>query len=142
MPAIFNDPETKSLALTFIKEDVLEALKEYHEIPHEYYSVKVENPGYDVYLLALDEVNHAWSVALLELHYAPKHFHKQGMEHFIVMDGTLSIDLDGDIHCLPSGQSVSIPPDVTHLLKSAISTPVRLLCINVPAFDPQDMHIL
>jgi len=118
----------------------LEALKKLPEIPDKYYISKIQEQGYDVYLLASDPAGDKWSIAILDVLDAQPHFHKTGNEHFIVLNGGLDITLNGVRHSLTAGQSVHIPPGIVHHLKSTSRTPVRLLCINFPAFDPKDFY--
>lgn len=125
---------------THLDSHLLETLKNFSKLPREKYLEKVENTGYEAYLLCADDAS-KWSVAILDLMEAPSHFHKIGIEHFIVLGGELHIDLDGISYTLKAGQSVHISQGAKHHLKSATSTPVRLLCVNFPAFDPQDFYL-
>jgi len=120
----------------------IDVLKIPPEILETYYISKIQDQGYDVYLLTSDPVGDKWSIAILDVWDAHQHFHKIGNEHFIVLNGELDITLDGIQHILTAGQSVHIPPGIVHHLKSTSQTPVRLLCINFPAFNPKDFHPL
>ena len=100
---------------------------------------KRDNDGYVVYDLSYD-IDKKWSVAILDISSAPGHVHKIGIEHFIVLEGNLDISLDDVQYILAPGRYIKIPIGVKHLLKSAGDDPVRLLCVNFPAFDPSDMY--
>lgn len=109
-------------------------------MPEQYYNLKVAQPGYDAFSLSAD--GEQWSVAILDVFEAPAHYHMIGTEHFIVLNGALKITLEGNTYYLNPGQSVQVPPNVTHHLKSALETPVRVLCINFPSFDQKDFYMM
>ncbi len=98
---------------------------------------RIDAGKYGVYELAKEE---KWSVALLEIDDSPKHYHKIEKEIFVVVGGELNIEIDGQQQVLAVGEWVEITPGQIHQLKSARSTPVRVLCFNFPAFNPEDMH--
>lgn len=105
----------------------------------EYYQEKRELDGYVVYDLSTAP-DKKWSVAILDVQAAPVHFHKLGVENFTILEGELDITLDGVKYILGVGRSVKVPIGTRHELKSASKDkPVRLLCVNFPAFDPDDM---
>lgn len=85
----------------------------------------------------------AWSLALLEIKDVPLHYHQQGTETFIVLQGELDIVIDNKLYHLKSQELALIPHLSHHRLRSAyIRKPVYVLCLNFPAFDPQDFHPL
>ncbi|MDO8953632.1 MAG: cupin domain-containing protein [Gammaproteobacteria bacterium] len=59
-----------------------------------------------------------------------------------VLSGELAIELDGVMQILTVGQSVMVEPGVGHILKSNLSSPVRLFCTNFPAFDGTDNYLV
>ena len=122
---------------TMFAPQFLEQFKLPGEIPATHYQNKIELQGYTVFEILSDV---AWSIAVIDLQEAPKHFHKLGQERFLVLNGELNIALDGVPHILKAGQSVHIPPGIVHHLKSNLETPVRVLCINFPAFDATDFY--
>lgn len=82
-----------------------------------------------------------WSTALIEINEAPKHFHLKGAESFFVVNGVLEIEADGITYTLLPGQFITIPPTKTHALRSATKSPVRVICVNFPAFDATDFYL-
>lgn len=124
---------------TKLNKKLLRQLELLPELPREWYLEKYSQAGYTAYTLAQDE--HHWSIALLDVNEAPLHYHKIETEQFIVLNGVLEITLDGATHLLYPGQSVNIPLGIKHHVKSALATPVRLLCINFPSFDPEDYYL-
>ncbi len=108
--------------------------------PH-YFGPKIDAGKYAVYnLISGEATEQRWSVALLEIEESPRHFHRIERELFLVVNGELDIEIDGVHQILKTGESVAIAPGRVHQLKSAGSSPVRLLCFNFPAFNPEDMH--
>lgn len=102
---------------------------------------KIDAGNYAVYnIIQGRATEEKWSVAVLEIHDSPKHYHKIEKEMFIVLNGELDIEIDGEHQQKKVGELVVIMPSKIHQLKSALSEPVRVLCVNFPAFDPVDMH--
>lgn len=102
-----------------------------------------DNGDYSAYEIVPPGVveGNPWSTALLEIQSSPKHYHLKGSEMFIVVNGELAIQVDEKWHHLSPGQFINIPPTKTHFLKSATNKPVRIMCVNFPAFDPQDFYL-
>lgn len=120
---------------TQIKTDI-----NYTEFSQAYYQDKFASEGYDAYTLCADEEK-KWSLAILDIIEAPNHFHKHiRSEHFIVLSGELDIECDKSKYILTPGQSVHVPAWKEHHLRSAKPAPVRVLCINFPAFDEGDFY--
>ncbi len=102
-----------------------------------YFKTKINHGTYVAYELITDRVA---SAALLEIYDSPKHYHALSKEIFIVVHGNLALEKDNQTTVLTPGQTVIINPGSVHHLKSADQFPVRVLCFNVPPFDPHDMH--
>lgn len=81
-----------------------------------------------------------WSIALIEINEAPKHFHLKGTETFVVVNGILEAEIEGVEYRFVPGNVVKIPPTKNHHFKSALNHPARVICINSPAFDPTDFY--
>lgn len=113
-------------------------------LPHldsDYFGPKIDAGDYAAYeIVPGHATDKRWSVALLEIHDSPKHFHLIEKEIFIVVSGNLDIEIDGAHQILATGDFVVIYPTTVHQLRSAGHQPVRVLCFNFPAFDPLDMH--
>ncbi len=138
----FNFPED-----VFYDEPTVEGIwiandTEFFPLLHEkYFGSRIEKDDYAVYeLVSGSETEEKWSLALLEIHNSPKHFHRIEKEQFIVMNGVLDIEIDGLHQVLREGESITIAPGRIHQLRSASKNPVRVLCASFPAFNPADMH--
>ncbi|MDE3046425.1 MAG: cupin domain-containing protein [Verrucomicrobiota bacterium] len=108
-----------------------------------YFGPRIELENYAVYeLVAGSSTNNKWSVALLEIKDSPRHFHRIEKEVFVVVHGVLDIEIDGLHHILSVGESITIPPNHTHQLKSVGKESTRVLCFSFPAFTPSDMYCI
>ncbi|HEX2977817.1 MAG TPA: cupin domain-containing protein [Candidatus Babeliales bacterium] len=109
----------------------------------QFFPSKIDCGDYAAYDLFYDcKINGEWSASLLEINDSPKHYHRIGLEIFVVVNGQLAIEIDGCRQILNVGESVTLLPGMVHHLKSSGNSPVRVLCFNFPAFDQSDMHIL
>lgn len=116
--------------------------KERLSLPETYFGPKITQDGYSVYeLLKGNDTDQPWSVALLEIRTSPKHFHRIEREIFVVVEGTLQLDVDEVSHKVEVGGSFTVERGSVHQLFSATKSPVRVLCFNFPAFDPEDMNL-
>ena len=82
--------------------------------------------------LLVPSASTAGAYALLELHEqapyrTPAHVHPELDESFYVLEGTLSLEMEGRTHVLPAGSYVHIPRGTVHAQGSADEQPVRLL---------------
>jgi len=68
----------------------------------------------------------------------PKHFHPRQEESWRVLEGELSVFVDGAWRTLGEGESLSIAPDTVHTLRNRSSGPVRFRDVHEPALDFQD----
>jgi quercetin dioxygenase-like cupin family protein len=68
----------------------------------------------------------------------PKHFHPRQDERWSVLEGELSVFVDGDWRTLGEGESLSIPPNVVHTLRNRSGGTVRFRDVHEPALDFQD----
>jgi mannose-6-phosphate isomerase-like protein (cupin superfamily) len=112
-------------------------------LEEKYYEAKVKKHSYDVYdLIPGQKTDSKWSVSLVELNDSPKHYHQIEKEIFVVVHGTLDIEIDGHFWTLRTGECVEINPGTVHRLKSHGKDPVRVLCFNFPAYNPADYHLI
>lgn len=117
--------------------------KIFHMLDPKYFGAKLDLGEYGVYEIANGELSQQkWSLALLEIGSSPKHFHRIEKEIFIVAEGVLDIEIDGECKLLKAGELIEIFPGQIHQLKTAIGEPVRVLCFSFPAFDPKDMCLV
>src|SRR5687768_18341155 len=65
----------------------------------------------------------------------PPHFHPRQTEKWHMMEGTLSVQIDGDWRELAAGESVTMPPGQVHTLRNRSDGIVRVRDAHVPAGD-------
>ncbi|MES2121449.1 MAG: cupin domain-containing protein [Chlamydiota bacterium] len=113
------------------------------ELEQKYLGERIDAGDYGVYeLIGGDTTEQKWSAALLDIQDSPRHFHRIETEHFIVAQGTLKIEIDGQQHLFETGDAVVLYPGMIHQLTSATDSPVQVLCFNFPAFDPSDLCLI
>ena len=62
----------------------------------------------------------------------PRHSHTQLTDAFYVLEGILSVLVDGETRDLEPGSYVSVPPGIVHTFSNRSTRPVRFLNINSP----------
>jgi len=133
-----SQTEARINSQMLLKSSLLEELKSIKKIPEQYYISKIEKDGFTVYSLCENET--AWSIAIIDVIKVQEHYHKFGSEHFIVLNGEMEITLNGKTYKLKAGQSVHVPANIKHKIKSVSSTPVRFLCVNFPSFEENNFY--
>ena len=68
----------------------------------------------------------------------PPHFHPRQEEQWHVLQGTLSVQVDGQWRDLAEGESATIPAGHVHTLRNRTNDTVRVLDVHIPALDFQD----
>ena len=68
----------------------------------------------------------------------PKHFHPRQDESWNVLEGQLSVFVDGEWRTLGERESLSIPPDTLHTLRNRSSRMVRFRDVHQRLLDFQD----
>jgi quercetin dioxygenase-like cupin family protein len=62
----------------------------------------------------------------------PAHLHRQHVDAFYVLDGSLEVELDGDRHVAERDAFVAAPPGVVHTFRNAGAERVRFLNLHAP----------
>src|SRR5215217_7345408 len=62
----------------------------------------------------------------------PKHFHPRQRESWRIIEGELSVFLDGDWRTLHEGEEFSIPPKTVHTLRNRSGSVVRFRDVHEP----------
>lgn len=63
----------------------------------------------------------------------PPHFHKLHADGYYVLEGTLTVTVDGEDRELGAGDFELVPPGVVHRFVNASDAPVRFLNIHAPS---------
>ena len=62
----------------------------------------------------------------------PVHVHERLHDVFFVIEGTLTVHLDGEDHEASAGTFICVPPGVMHTFSNRAPVPVRLLNFTTP----------
>jgi quercetin dioxygenase-like cupin family protein len=62
----------------------------------------------------------------------PLHRHRELHDMFYVLEGTLTVDVDGERRELGPGSFACVPPGVAHTFSNPSDRPVRFLNLNTP----------
>ena len=68
----------------------------------------------------------------------PRHYHPAQQESWQVLEGELSVEVDGEWRPLGAGESLSVAPDTVHTLRNRSAGAVRFRDVHEPALDFQD----
>jgi quercetin dioxygenase-like cupin family protein len=69
----------------------------------------------------------------------PDHFHPTQREHFEVLDGTLSVRLDGVVRTMRAGESFDVPGGAVHAMWNAGDDEARVLWAVRPALRTEQL---
>lgn len=60
------------------------------------------------------------------------HKHTKSTQFFYVLDGTATIDLDGQIHQVYAGEGISVEPMIMHQILNKSADDLRFLVVSSP----------
>src|SRR5579859_5657208 len=61
-----------------------------------------------------------------------RHRHAQSRQFFYVLEGELTLELDGVTHRLAAGQGLYVPPGAAHQARNDSAADVRMLVVSSP----------
>lgn len=61
-----------------------------------------------------------------------KHYHQKAEQFFYVLDGTLTIEMDGHVFVIQTNEGCHILPNVIHQVKNTSKETVEFLVISSP----------
>ncbi len=67
-----------------------------------------------------------------------RHYHKVSEEIYFILEGTGSMEIDGEKSDVCPGDAVLIPPSAWHQISA--STPLRFLCMCSPPYAHEDTY--
>ncbi|MFI1172875.1 cupin domain-containing protein [Streptomyces melanogenes] len=73
---------------------------------------------------------------------APAHFHTKATEMFLVLDGTMRILVQDEVHTLEKGDFLTVPPTVPHAFAPAPGSTAELLVVFTPGLHRFDYYRL
>lgn len=68
----------------------------------------------------------------------PTHVHRRLSEIYHVVSGTGTMVLNGELHRVTAGDTISLPPGTVHGLYNPGPEPLRLIVATAPVYDPAD----
>jgi hypothetical protein len=80
----------------------------------------------------------------LEAHFEPaaappaSHYHPEQDEHFEVLEGALTVEIDGEERTYGAGETFDVPRGITHRMAASVSAPARVIWQVRPALDTED----
>jgi len=94
---------------------------------------------------AIRELHHTAAQSLAEATLAPGqatilHHHRLSEEIYFVLDGTGSMELDGERRHVAAGDAILIPPGGRHTLANDGEAPLRILCCCSPPYSDDDTY--
>jgi mannose-6-phosphate isomerase-like protein (cupin superfamily) len=94
---------------------------------------------------AIRELHHTPAQSLAEATLAPgqgtiRHHHRVSEEIYFVLDGTGSMELDGERRHVSAGDAILIPPGARHTLANDGDGPLRILCCCSPPYSDGDTY--
>jgi mannose-6-phosphate isomerase-like protein (cupin superfamily) len=78
-------------------------------------------------------------ITVLPGHRLSLQTHAKRSEYWFVVDGPLTVSVDGDKHTAEAGESVWVPVGATHRMANEGTEPVRILEIGFGEFDEADI---
>ncbi|MDA0812484.1 MAG: cupin domain-containing protein [Verrucomicrobia bacterium] len=67
-----------------------------------------------------------------------RHYHKLSEEIYFMLEGTASMEMDGDVRKVGPGDGILIPPGAWHQITAL--TAVRFLCCCAPPYSHDDTY--
>lgn len=64
--------------------------------------------------------------------------HKKRSEHWMIVEGTAKVTLDGEVHTLETGKTVDIPLGVAHRIANEAKEPMAFIEIQTGSYFGED----
>lgn len=61
-----------------------------------------------------------------------RHFHSVARQFFYVLSGELTMELDGEVHCVPAMSGIEIQPQARHQARNEADSDVHFLVVSSP----------
>lgn len=65
-----------------------------------------------------------------------RHYHRQSEEFYFILEGSGSMEVDGEVRAIAPGDAVLIPPGAWHQITA--TSDLRFLCCCAPAYSHED----
>jgi mannose-6-phosphate isomerase-like protein (cupin superfamily) len=67
-----------------------------------------------------------------------RHYHRASEELYYLLDGTGTMEIDGETRDVHPGDAILIPPGAWHQLRASAGGEVRILCCCAPPYSDDD----
>lgn len=85
--------------------------------------------------------NHSLAEATIEAGTATtRHHHRISEEIYYLVEGSGTMELDGERRAVSAGDAILIPPGAWHQISADAGTRIRLLCSCSPPYSHDDTH--
>ena len=85
--------------------------------------------------------NHSLAEATIEAGSATtRHHHRIAEEIYYLVEGSGTMELDGELRTVRTGDAILIPPGAWHQISADAGARIRLLCTCSPPYSHDDVH--
>jgi len=81
---------------------------------------------------------HPWGLSLVQLRQCPRHLHHVTTELYVIVEGWVKLEIDGNYLTLNQGDHLSIRPGEIHKVCDARKG-TRMMVFSFPPFTMEDM---
>ena len=96
----------------------------------------IETEEEKIHQIITDKDGYAWGLASVKLRECPRHYHEKTTEVYVIVGGTIKLELDGRVSTLGVGDHVSIKPPLVH--KVFDGQDAHMMVFSFPPFTQQD----
>jgi len=108
-----------------------------------WYKNKVEIPGETIYEIVTAQDNAGFGLAVAEIEKSQPHYHLKTHETYTLISGILNVHIgESVVRLIVPGKSVEIPMDVIHWAEKIGEERPRISVLTVPAWVPEDHHLI
>ncbi len=74
----------------------------------------IEKEGERILRIITAEDGHPWGLDFVQLQECPRHYHNKTTEVYVIVEGSINLEVDGKISTLNQGDHVSLKPGQVH----------------------------
>lgn len=132
----------KNTIIGYVPQEIMKQLPPFQELSPNHYVQKKDLGKEVVYEILVDTAKLGWNAVIADIQQSVPHFHKRTTEVYTVLTGQLEVFINDKSHILNPGDVITIPLNSVHWGRSLTDTPARIICTCVPAWCPEDHHIV
>ncbi len=69
-----------------------------------------------------------------------RHYHRLSEEFYFILDGSGTMEINGESKPVKSGDAILIPPGAWHQITANAQSPLKLLCCCAPPYSHDDTY--